>query len=47
MLSGLFMARISVAFGWSGAFAVLAAVALLTGCVAVFFYRDQRRGVRA
>ncbi|WP_165247867.1 MFS transporter [Paludisphaera soli] len=47
MLSGLVMAQISVTFGWSGAFAVLAAVALLTGGVAVFFYWDQRRGVRA
>jgi len=47
MLSGLFMAQVSVALGWSGAFAVLAAVALLTGGVGLFFYWDQRKGVRA
>ncbi|WP_156512682.1 MFS transporter [Planctomyces sp. SH-PL62] len=47
MLSGLFMAKVSVAFGWSGAFAVLALVALLTGAVGIFFYWDQRRGLRA
>ncbi|MDG3006516.1 MFS transporter [Paludisphaera mucosa] len=43
MLSGLVMAQISVKFGWSGAFAVLAFVALATGGVALTFYLDQRR----
>jgi sugar phosphate permease len=44
VLSGDSMARISVAFGWSGAFAVLAAVAALSTIVAGVFYRYERWG---
>lgn len=45
MASGLVMAKISNVFGWSGAFAVLAAVSLVTGFVALLFYWDQQRRV--
>jgi OPA family glycerol-3-phosphate transporter-like MFS transporter len=43
VLSGDSMARISVAFGWSGAFAVLAGVAALSGATAGVFYAYERR----
>jgi len=42
MASGLVMAQISNVTGWSGAFAVLSVVSLLTGLVALQFYWDQR-----
>lgn len=45
MASGLVMAKISNVFGWSGAFAVLSAVSLFTGFVALRFYWDQQRRV--
>ncbi|WP_337175258.1 MFS transporter [Paludisphaera sp.] len=45
MASGLIMAQIANALGWSGAFAVLSAVAFATGLVAVRFYWDQRKRV--
>jgi len=45
MASGLVMAQISNVFGWSGAFAVLSMVSLVTGFVALRFYWDQQRGV--
>ncbi|WP_165064150.1 MFS transporter [Paludisphaera rhizosphaerae] len=47
MLSGWLMAKISDTFGWSGAFALLAAVALATAYVALLFYWDQRRKATA
>lgn len=46
VLAGDSMARISVAWGWTGAFAVLAGVALLAGIAAGFYARNQR-GVRS
>lgn len=45
MASGLVMAKISNIFGWSGAFAVLSVVSLITGFVAMLFYQDQRRRI--
>ena len=42
VLAGDSMARISVAWGWSGAFAVLAGVALLSSVAAGFYARHQR-----
>src|SRR5262249_13551562 len=42
VLSGDSMARISVAFGWSGAFAVLAGVAAMSGTAAGVFWRYER-----
>lgn len=47
MLSGRLMARVSTQFGWSGAFALLSAVALATAYVALLFYWDQRRRASA
>ena len=43
MLAGDSMARISVTYGWKGAFLVLAAVALLSSATAVVFLIEQRR----
>ena len=43
VLAGDSMARISVAFGWQGAFAVLAGVAWLTSIAAGIYYLVQRR----
>jgi OPA family glycerol-3-phosphate transporter-like MFS transporter len=45
VLSGDTMARISVAFGWSGAFAALAGVAAFSGAAAGVFYRYERQAV--
>jgi OPA family glycerol-3-phosphate transporter-like MFS transporter len=46
-LGGVFagdsMARISVNYGWSGAFLMLAVVALLSSVAAAFFLREERR----
>src|SRR5579872_6308542 len=43
VLAGNAMARVSVKFGWSGVFVVLAGVALLTAAAAaVFWYREVR-----
>jgi sugar phosphate permease len=43
VLSGDSMARISVAYGWTGAFLFLAGVALLsTGAAAVFLYHERK-----
>jgi OPA family glycerol-3-phosphate transporter-like MFS transporter len=41
VLAGGGMARISAAYGWSGAFFVLSLIALLTSVAAVLFLRDQ------
>jgi hypothetical protein len=43
MLAGDGMARISVAYGWSGAFCTLSAVALLSSATAVAFLFEHRR----
>jgi OPA family glycerol-3-phosphate transporter-like MFS transporter len=43
VISGDTVARVSVSYGWSGAFVLLAAVALLTAVSAAFFLREQRR----
>lgn len=43
VLAGDSMARISVAWGWTGAFAVLAGVAFLSSIAAGFYARNQRR----
>jgi OPA family glycerol-3-phosphate transporter-like MFS transporter len=43
VLAGDSMARISVAFGWQGAFIVLGVCALATGLVAFIFLLEQRR----
>jgi sugar phosphate permease len=46
-LGGVFagdsMARISVNYGWSGAFLILAVVAFLSSVAAAFFLREERR----
>ena len=47
MLAGDGMARVSVTYGWSGAFLTLAAVALLSSAVAVVFLLEQRRPAAA
>jgi len=46
ILAGDSVARISVAYGWSGAFRGLACVALLTSMAAAVFYRLQSRAQR-
>jgi sugar phosphate permease len=46
VLAGDSMARISVAYGWQGAFNTLAAVALLSSLAALIFLVDQRRAAR-
>ena len=43
VLAGDSMARVSVAWGWTGAFAVLACVAFLSSIAAGFYARKQRR----
>jgi sugar phosphate permease len=43
VLAGDSIARLSVAYGWRGAFSVLAAVALLAAVVGLLFWRTQRR----
>jgi OPA family glycerol-3-phosphate transporter-like MFS transporter len=45
MMAGDSVARLSVAFGWSGAFRALAGVALLTSLAAAVFFGIQRRKV--
>jgi OPA family glycerol-3-phosphate transporter-like MFS transporter len=47
VLSGDSMARISVNYGWNGAFLTLAALALLSSVAAAFFLRRERRINRA
>jgi OPA family glycerol-3-phosphate transporter-like MFS transporter len=47
MLAGDGMARVSVTYGWSGAFFTLAVVALLSSAVAVAFLLEQRRPAAA
>ncbi len=47
VLAGDSVARISVAWGWSGAFAVLAAVALASSVAAGFYSRSQRHAPAA
>jgi sugar phosphate permease len=42
-LSGDTVARITVSFGWSGAFRALAAIAILTSVVATILALHQRR----
>ena len=43
ILAGDTMARISVRFGWTGAFLALAATALLSSGAAALLYYNQRR----
>jgi OPA family glycerol-3-phosphate transporter-like MFS transporter len=43
VLSGDTMARISIGFGWSGTFRLLAGIAFLTALAAVLFLREHRR----
>lgn len=43
MLAGVGMARVSVKYGWSGAFLTLAAAAFLSSATAVAFLLEQRR----
>jgi OPA family glycerol-3-phosphate transporter-like MFS transporter len=43
VLAGDSMARISIAYGWQGAFTVLAGVAVLSGVAAVLYLISQRR----
>jgi len=43
ILAGDSFARVSVAFGWSGAFTVLAAVALVSGVPAALLLVEERR----
>ncbi len=45
MLAGESVARLSIAYSWSGAFRALAGVALLTSVAAAFFFRIQRRKI--
>jgi OPA family glycerol-3-phosphate transporter-like MFS transporter len=45
MMAGDSVARLSVSFGWSGAFRALAGVALLTSLAAAVFFALQRRKV--
>ena len=47
LAAGDSMARISVAFGWSGAFMVLAGIALLSTAAAAIFLIGQRRRISA
>jgi sugar phosphate permease len=47
MLAGDGMARISVSYGWSGAFLTLAVVALVSSATAVVFLLEQRRPAAA
>jgi OPA family glycerol-3-phosphate transporter-like MFS transporter len=48
VVSGDTMARVSVAFGWSGAFLVLAGVAAFAGLAAgAFYYYERQSGGRA
>jgi OPA family glycerol-3-phosphate transporter-like MFS transporter len=47
MLAGDGMARVSVTYGWSGAFFTLAVVAMLSSAVAVAFLLEQRRPAAA
>jgi OPA family glycerol-3-phosphate transporter-like MFS transporter len=43
-LAGIGVARLSVVFGWGGAFRALAGVALLTSaCAAVFLHMQRRK----
>jgi OPA family glycerol-3-phosphate transporter-like MFS transporter len=46
ILAGRSVARISVSYGWHGAFTALAGVAWLSCLVAALFLLDQRRGSR-
>jgi OPA family glycerol-3-phosphate transporter-like MFS transporter len=46
-LSGDTVARITVTFGWSGAFRALAAIAILTACIAMLLMLRQSRAVKA
>jgi len=46
-LSGDTVARITVAFGWSGAFRALAAIAILTAFVALLLMLRQRKAIEA
>jgi len=46
VLSGDTVARISVSFGWQGAFTALAGVALLSSLAAALFLIEQRRSVK-
>jgi sugar phosphate permease len=43
VLSGDSMARISVSYGWSGAFLLLAAISFLASVAAAAFLRHERR----
>ena len=43
MMAGDSMARISVRYGWSGAFLALAGVSLLSSATALIFLLEQRR----
>jgi sugar phosphate permease len=43
VLAGDSMARISVNYGWSGAFLTLTALALLSSVAAALFLRQERR----
>jgi OPA family glycerol-3-phosphate transporter-like MFS transporter len=45
MMAGDSVARLSVAFGWSGAFRALAGAALLTSVAAAVFLQIQRRKI--
>jgi sugar phosphate permease len=47
MLAGDGMARISVTYGWSGAFLTLCAVALGSSAIALVFSLEQRRPAAA
>jgi len=46
VLAGDSIARISVAYGWNGAFEILACATLVTSLVAAAYLIDQRRAVR-
>jgi OPA family glycerol-3-phosphate transporter-like MFS transporter len=45
VLAGWGVARISLAYGWTGAFLLLAAVAWVSGAVAAVYYWEQRQTV--
>jgi OPA family glycerol-3-phosphate transporter-like MFS transporter len=45
VLSGDMMARISVSYGWRGAFLVLAAVSAISSVASALFFLNQRRSV--
>jgi sugar phosphate permease len=47
VLAGESMARISIAYGWQGAFTVLAGVAGLSGVAAVLYLVNQRQAIPA